>query len=257
MKRRGYDESAGDSLQDEARAIEDVKDSPRLTLWPLPDQRHLYMLVAGVVLGLLLGPTVLGRFAPQQYDQLFDGSGDTTQLEAAQQDMDDFITDNTAHAMRVQMQMKKYEDAGLDPADPSVQTAMAEDLRQINDARDTERLNVEANLLLAKNIIDDNRLTHREKLLGMATVMLLLIVILHAAESILSPQRDEIEQGKATLPPVLARLITVRYGLAAGWLMLMLAQPIWLRAIDPWFGGLLLAVVLIVGLVPLGKRQTK
>ena len=79
-------------------------------------------------------------------------------------------------------------------------------------------------------------------------------VILFAAEAILSPQRDELEQGKATLPPALSRLITIRYGLAAGWLMLMLAQPIWLKGIDVVFGGLLLAIVLVAGLVPLGKK---
>ena len=36
--------------------------------------------------------------------------------------------------------------------------------------------------------------------------------------------------------------------------MLMLAQPIWLKGIDIIFGGLLLAVVLVAGLVPLGKK---
>lgn len=35
----------------------------------------------------------------------------------------------------------------------------------------------------------------------------------------------------------------------------MLAQPIWLKNIDLTFGILLLVIVLIAGLVPLGKKD--
>ena len=38
-----------------------------------PDHRDLYLIVVGVLLGVLLGPGVLGRFAPNVYDRIFVG----------------------------------------------------------------------------------------------------------------------------------------------------------------------------------------
>lgn len=48
-----------------------------------PGLRHLYMLLAGVVLGVLLGPAVMGRFAPNVYGVLFIGGRDESQALAA------------------------------------------------------------------------------------------------------------------------------------------------------------------------------
>lgn len=217
----------------------------------MPDQRHLYMLVAGVLLGVLLGPAVLGRIAPDLYDPMFMGSGDMTALEETQAELDLFLNDADTRQARIDGILKQAEFLGEgDSAEVSTQSQI---LALTNDFAD-EQARLETNIEAARIPILASQQQHRDKLSGMATMMLLLIVILFAAEAILSPQRDELEQGKATLPPALSRLITIRYGLAAGWLMLMLAQPIWLKGIDLTFGGLLLAIVLIAGLVPLGKK---
>ncbi|MFN3165735.1 MAG: hypothetical protein ACE37H_01585 [Phycisphaeraceae bacterium] len=245
------------------------------------------MLVAGVVLGVLLGPAVLGRLAPDAYDRLFEGTGDLgrvqdaraelekldtgeidfTQSEQATAAFEAFDRANQLRQKRIEAIRKQYERVGEEDdstaiaRDEQIRSVEAEEeqdlatlrLRLINVKQDMrERLLIE--LVRAEREVNDQQDAHRAKLMGMATAMLLLIVLLLTAEAILSPQRREIEEGKAELPPVLSRLITVRYALAAGWLMLMLAQPVWLRGIDLWFGGLLLLVVLVAGLVPLGRR---
>ena len=222
-----------------------------MILWPLPDQRHLYMLVAGVLLGVLLGPAVLGRIAPEIYDPMFLGSGDMTELDSARTELDDFISGNDAD-QRIADIMRQAEALGED--DDSASASAQDQIAAIMNGFADRQAELENAVELARVPILANQQTHREKLSGMATMMLLLIVLLFAAEAILSPQREEIESGRASLPPALSRLITIRYGLASGWLMLMLAQPTWLRGIDAVFGGLLLVVVLIAGLVPLGKK---
>lgn len=245
------------------------------------------MLVAGVVLGVLLGPAVLGRLAPPTYDALFEGTGDLSEVQQARAELEkldtgeiDFTQSKQATAafeafdqanqlrtQRIEKIKKQYEIIGSE--NDSTAIARDEQVRAIQDEQQTDLATLQLRLIEIKQSMKDRlafdvaqaqakveqrRDAHRDKLMGMATVMLLLIVVLHAAEAILSPQRSELEQGKAALPPILSRLITVRYALAAGWLMLMLAQPVWLRGIDLTFGLVLLAVVLVAGLVPLGKK---
>lgn len=211
------------------------------------------MLVAGVVLGVILGPAVLGRLAPTFYDPMFVGSGDTADLQAAEAELDSFVNDEDRRIEEINKVMAQFE--RIDGANDSMAVAQAEQLTALtHHFADQEQARRDA-VVQAAGVIEARKQTHLAKLSGMATAMLLLVVMLFAGESILSPQRDEIEQGKANIPPALARLVTIRYALMAGWLMLMLAQPAWLRGIDPIFGGLLLAVVLLAGLVPLGKQK--
>ncbi|MGB0768464.1 MAG: hypothetical protein ACPGYV_12230 [Phycisphaeraceae bacterium] len=211
------------------------------------------MLVAGVILGVLLGPAALGRLAPQIYDPLFLGSGDTVELDAAIDALDRFHNDDDLRQARIDSILEQSKLLGEgDSAQVSAQSQIA---ALVNDFAD-EQQRLENAVDLARVPVLANRQQHRDKLLGMATMMILLIVVILVAEAILSPQRDEIEQGQATLPPALSRLVTVRYGLASGWLMLMLAQPVWLKNIDLVFGTLLLVIVLLAGLTPLGKKTT-
>lgn len=210
------------------------------------------MLVAGVVLGVLLGPAVLGRLMPDQHDVLFVGSGDTGALEQAQAELEDFLTNTERREAKINEIIAQYELVGAE--DDSIAIAKEEQIVALTNSFADEEEALRGAVVLAQGEVEVRRQTQREKLSGMAMAMLLAIAALFATESILSPQRDELEQGRAALSPMLSRLVTVRYGLMAGWLLLMLAQPIWLRGIDPIFGGLLLAVVLVVGLVPLGKK---
>ncbi len=210
------------------------------------------MLVAGVVLGVVLGPAVLGNLAPHLYDPMFVGSGDTEELDKAREALDRFANDADTRQAIIDEKIAEYDN--LFGRGDSLDEAREDHVIDLTNRFADEQDRLENNIALARVPVLASRQAHREKLSGMATAMLLLIVILLAVEAILSPQRDEIEQGRADLPPALSRLITVRYALAAGWLMLMLAQPVWLKGVDPVFGGLLLVVVLLAGLIPLGRR---
>jgi len=211
------------------------------------------MLVAGVVLGVLLGPAVLGRLAPQVYDPLFVGSGDTSALEAAQAELEAFRTDDAERQALVDEVIQQYEAVGGD--DDSVAIAKQEQITAINNRFAEQEEALRDAVMAARGEVAMARQAHLDKLSGMATMMVLLVVGLLAAEAILSPQRKEVVEGEAGVLPIVPRLVTVRYGLMAGWLMLMLAQPHWLRGIDPVFGGLLLVVVLGAGLVSLGRQK--
>lgn len=246
--------STGSDLFCEAQKIAAYKDSP-LVLWPLPDQRHLYMLVAGVVLGVLLGPAVLGRLAPEVYDPLFVGSGDTTALEEAEAKVEAFKKDDERRDEIIEEVIAQYDLIGSD--EDSIAIAKQEQLVAINNRFAEEEAVLRDAVVAAQGQIVINRQAHLQKLSSMSTVMILLVVLLLAAEAILSPQRKELEEGEADVPTIVPRLMTIRYGLLAGWLMLMLAQPHWLRGIDPVFAGLLAVVVLGAGLVPLGKRASQ
>lgn len=48
--------------------------SPEPSGLPGPNHRDLYLIIAGIVVGLLLGPGVLGKLAPTAYDRLFVGA---------------------------------------------------------------------------------------------------------------------------------------------------------------------------------------
>jgi len=205
------------------------------------------------VLGVLLGPAVLGRLAPDAYDPLFVGSGDTTALTAAEQELDLFLTDSQTRQAQIDKIVKEYALVGSE--DDSTTIARDEQIIALNNRFAEQELKLRNNVVVALGQVTIRRNAHLDKLSGMSTTMLLLIVIVLAAEAILSPQRSELEKGQTALPPALSRLITVRYGLAAGWLMLMLAQPTWLRGIAPTFGIILLTVVLVAGLAPLGKKE--
>lgn len=209
------------------------------------------MLVVGVLFGVLLGPAVLGRLAPDLYDPMFLGSGDMTPLQQAQAELDRFLNDADTRQDRIDRILKQAQVLGQGD---SAQIATQEQVFALTNAFAEEQASLQASIDAARLPILANQQTHRDKLSGMATIMLLIIVILFAAESILSPQREELEQGKVTPPNALSRLITIRYGLASGWLMIMLAQPVWLKGINLAFGGLLLSVVLIAGLTPLRKQ---
>lgn len=229
--------------------------APTIALWPLADQRHLYMIVAGIVLGVVLGPAVLGKVVPNLYDRAFVGSGDTTELDAAVDARDAFYNDaDTRNATRQRIidQHRLIMDDG-----DSAEVAMEEQLVALSNRFADEEEALKLGVVIAEQPVNGRRDAHAQRLAGLATTLLLALCIAFAVESIMGPPTGE--RGRAVeLPAALARLVTVRYALIAIWVALMLAQPAPLKQVANHlpFAALLVAVIIVAGFVPLGKRAS-
>ena len=183
-----------------------------------PDLRDLLLLVVGVVLGIVAGPAVLGRVAPDTYHRLFTGA--VAEYEALRE----FQDQRQAARQRV---LSLNADTVLENFD--MQTRM-------------EQRPLEAAL-------DDALRGHREVHQGRMNALLLALVGVMVVESLLVSRSgnlvDAMRYG--------ARLASARYALAAGWLAMLLAVPAVMRPISVVFVLGLLIAVLAVGMAPLEK----
>lgn len=197
------------------------------TVWPLPDRRHLVLLVVGAVVGILLGPLVLGQISPKGYRALF--FGDTQRAEIFQEELE-----------RIDRELQQLDSVA---ADVDVTPAAIEELRD-DLARQRE-------LAAASLRVELRRLAVGESsALLVALVLALLVVAIF--EATISPKPSE--RGRAVLTPVQQRVTTIRYALLAGVLAIVLARPALLGEVSWVFVVLLLAVIAVAGFVPLGRK---
>ncbi|MEX0652708.1 MAG: hypothetical protein WD534_18300 [Phycisphaeraceae bacterium] len=190
---------------------------------PFPDHRDLYLLVAGLVLGVLLGPAVLGQLAPGVYDQVFVGSGPAT-TELRKQE--------AAH----EQALRDLEQTGVSDAALVERAAAFEQQRMMLRAQ-----------------AEQERMAHLSRLTGRMMALVLAVVGIMVIEALVSPQP---EGGKRqAVPAVIGRLVSVRYALLALWLAVALARPGLLVEVPVLFVALLIVVALVVALVPLGRRR--
>jgi hypothetical protein len=188
-------------------------------LLPLPGLRDVYVLCAGLILGILLGPAVLGRAAPQGYAELF-GAGEPF---AALQD----------HHVETGALLTALQATGVSDS------ALVERRHARADEAETMQR-------VVASVMD------RQAMLRLAAVGVALFVVM-LLEALTTPTPSQ-EDDTVVLPPRIARLLTVRYALLAVGVALLLARPTLLHDL-PWgFAAALLAVALLAGLVPLGKR---
>ena len=215
-----------------------------LTLSPFPAPRDLHVLAVGLIVGVLLGPAVLGRTAPQTYSQLFNGHDALTQLREH---------DHQTTAQLAALQATGVSDDAL--------------------AEHTADRHAEAQQLrVAAEAIMDRRAWTLVLSVGLA---LFAVAALEAALGPMPTQRrsdpepDEsaddsdsditppADADRLVIPHHTARFITVRYALLAVAAALLLARPSLLFAL-PWlFIALLLTVALLAGLLPLGKSKSR
>jgi hypothetical protein len=197
------------------------------TVWPLPDRRHLALLLVGAIVGILLGPLVLGQVSPSAFRSLF--VGDTQRAEIFQDEI-----------ARIDTELQRIASVAADvDVTPAAVTEMRDELqRQRELASATLRLELwrlevgQASALL------------------IALVIVLLVVAIF--EAVISPKPSE--RGRAVLTPVQQRVTTIRYAVLAGVLAIVLARPALLAEVSWVFVVLLLAVIAVAGFVPLGRR---
>jgi len=261
-----------------------------LTLWPLPDVKHVYLLAAGIFLGVMLGPAVLGRVMPAQYEQWFNAGGDTTQLDQAHAEALELMEKPESYLLPpdIDAEITRYETLAYAAMDARLETmrdievtpqAIEEERQQSQDtirghrdavtqrAFDTRRNELLLQIAGLERKQAETRHAHRLKLIGIQMALILALVAFAIAEALLAPtpapgSGDSEEAGgepagaskAAAVSPRLAHLVTVRYALLAGWLTLAIAQPAAIKAVSPVFAVLLVAVVLVAGFVPLGKK---
>lgn len=190
---------------------------------PFPDVSGLYLLVAGIVLGVLLGPAVLGRAAPDVYRDVFIGGGA-------------YLRELAEENEKTQRQIEALESTGV------AEKAIPEQV-----------LGREQELVVLKAQLDQAQRQRIGELTGWTVALMLAVIAVMMVESLVSP---EVKAGVAAkVPPAMGRLVTARYALAALWIAVVLARPQLLTQVPILFAAGLVAVALGAALVPLGKKQ--
>ncbi len=193
---------------------------------PFPGHRDLYVLALGLVLGIALGPSVLGRLAPEAYASLFGVAGARAQLDEARQTSD--------------VQLREFATKG----------ATDEQIAQLTEQRDLQLLQLEGAVVGQMN----------NRALQLMLGLLMALAVTFVAEAAWSPVPKRNNEGVADEDRLMVsawtgRLTTVRYALLAGVFTLLLARPPLFEQ-TPWaFTLLVVAISFGAAALPLGKRK--
>jgi hypothetical protein len=186
-----------------------------------PDHRDLYLIVAGVVLGIILSQAVLNRFWPEAYRRVFVGPS-----PSSQQLIDEFLRINEEERQQRQ-----------NLAETGASAAATQEFDRGQHRRTSE---IWARVQQAKAAEQE----HAARLGGWSLALILAVLAVMVIETVLDP--------RALRPR--ARLATARYALMALWIALLIAQPKVLFTIPFLLLGALVVVALAMALVPLGRR---
>lgn len=231
---------------------------------PFPGHRDLYLIVAGLIVGVLCSSAVLGRLAPSWYDGLFVGSGAQAMQQA--QHARERIKSVQQDQARTLATLKSTGVTGV-----AVEAATGRFSKQL--------MEVQVPLALARRKVTTNRQQYAATLGQRMTALILVMLIIMVLESLVAPeappelpeapQPPEVAEGggaaaharavrrTAVVPAALGRLVTIRYALAAIWIGMAIARPSLLLQTPIIFAALLLLVALFVGFVPLGPRNPR
>lgn len=190
---------------------------------PFPDHRDLYVLIVGLVLGVLCSGAVLGNLAPSVYRQIFEG----VNQEQIEEGME-------AHA---QLQADVMNLLQTDVSSVEIE-------RHLREARQDESNPI--------TIIQESVEARAAQFAGLLAALVLGIILIMAIETQVTPlpqdQRQEIK-------PAVGRLKNIRYVFTAIALALIIAHPTLMKSI-PWlFLVAVIVVALVVGLIPLKPKQ--
>lgn len=182
-----------------------------------PGHRELYLLVIGVIVGVLLGPGVFGRFNPQAYDDWFVGSGKN--LAVIQEKQTKFEAD-----LRALVEAKTTPIA-IEELKAHHDESMAVLQAQMQALRDKTAL----------------------KLSGRGHALLLAMVALMVIETMIAPSKEIFRQ----------RISAARYCLIAAWIALALAQPALILHTPIELAIAAVAIALAAAVIPMPFRRAK
>ena len=198
-----------------------------------PNHRDLWLLVVGLLLGILAGPAVFGRWAPDQYEHFFANDLKAQRIEAMA-DLREISKLNAVQSNRQEV-ARALAETGVTP-------------EAIDEAADAVNADIAK---LQQPIIDDLRQRQVNLEAGasanLGRLLTLVLLLLGAAllETLWAPEAITIRR----------RLITVRFALLALLLAYVAAQPAWLiEVVDPVFTGALIVAVVVVAIVPISRR---
>ncbi len=184
------------------------------------DYRDLYLIVAGIVLGILLGPGVLGRIRPGLYGRLF--VGPSTDLVVAK---------FSRHLAETNQARQNLIASGATTA-PALEEFDQRQQREV------------AGFQKQFDEIAAAQQAHAARLGGWALALVLATMAVMVIESVVDEQAARAR----------GRLATARYALMALWVALLIAQPALLKIVPPVLLIGLIVVAVAAALVPLGKR---
>jgi hypothetical protein len=192
-------------------------DEPSTVVRVGPDHRDLYLIIIGIVLGVLLGPAVLGRVSPQMYGKMFRGGmPEQRAVEQYEQDLE------TTRARIIE-------------SDATEGVA----LEEFNARPREDQIRLVAELQKARQ-------DFRQVLVGRNVAIVLAVLALMLVETLLDPSQLGLR----------SRLATARYALLAVWLALMLAAPTQFATVPVTFLVGLVVMALVAALLPMGRRAS-
>lgn len=196
-----------------------------------PSHLEIYIIAAGVLLGVLLGPGVLGRVAPQLYDQLFVGAIAAGQRQDEIAKMRDAVIEQMSLRNKIVQDLKDVQ-----VSDVAIAEKEAEFKPRIDAA--VTKANAAAEAAALEDAAFRSGVTARATALILAVLAIMVIEAITPAESFLA-----------------GRLTTVRYAMLALWLALLIAQPGMLRNLPVGFVAALVLIGVGAAVVPLGRAK--
>ncbi len=197
---------------------------------PVPDHRDMYLLILGLIVGLVISPWIMGRFMSDvSHEKWYRGGGDKV--------------DAYHEFMKTHRDQQRQKDTELldrlvatgvtKEAVDEMRAKLAEDARQ-------ERLPHEAAVA-----VEQQARAAWQRGLMMALVVALIVLMLI----------EPVFEMQGPMAAIRRRLVTARYGVVAVWIAFALGRPHALEGISWGFAALLIAVILAAAALPLALTR--
>ena len=208
------------------------KDGRTITdVLPFADHRDLYVLIVGLVIGILLSKGFLGAVAPNFYHQVFVGG--LAQQKAL------VAFEEKAAPFKKQVQAYQAENPESPQLPPQV-------------AQQAFLMQLKENQLRGDLATEQSK--HAAGMLGILLTLFVALVMVSVLETQVIPN---VTKTRAEIPPMLGRLTRLRYVILAGVLALVTAQPTFLKTIPIVFAIILIGFILVAGLLPFNQASNK